>query len=226
VDGIDAADGSRRARIRVNDNGCGMDDALRRRIFEPFFTTKPPGKGTGLGLSVVHGIVTQLGGTISVRSGEGDGSTFEMSFPEATGAAQAGPPADSPQRLGGGRHVLYLDDEEPLVYLAERMLGSQGFRVSGFTRPEDALAAIRNDPAVFDLVVTDYNMPRVSGLQVAAEIRTIAPKLPVMMTSGYITDELREKAALVGVRHLVEKPDTIDGLCDGVVTALDDAGKR
>jgi CheY-like chemotaxis protein len=200
-------------RLTVRDNGRGMNEATRQRIFEPFFTTKGQGVGTGLGLSVVHGIVQQMNGTISVTSSPGAGTTFELLFPEATGDVAAAAPV-SPQLLrGNGEGVLYIDDEEPLVYLAVRMLTSLGYRASGFVRAEDGLAALRADPSAFDVVVTDYNMPGLSGLQVAKEVAQLRPDLPVLLTSGYINDELCKKAAELGVRHVVEKPDTIDGLC-------------
>ena len=212
------------ARLRVQDNGAGIEEAVQRRIFEPFFTTKATGRGAGLGLSVVHGIVSQMNGTISVRSRVGEGTTFEILFPEALLEGSSEKDDETTPVKGAGLRVLYIDDEEALVYLANRMLSARGFLFTGFARPEDALNAFRERPEDFDLVVTDFNMPRISGLQVATEIAKLRPKLPVMMTSGYITDELREKAAAAGVHHLIEKPDTIDHLCDSVADLL--ANKR
>ena len=137
----------------------------------------------------------------------------------ATGAEAIEPPP-APVAAASGRHIFYLDDEEPMVRLAERMLARLGFRVSGFVRPERALAALKQDPSSVDLIVTDYNMPRISGIDVAREAARLRPDLPVMVTSGYISDEMREKAAGAGVAMLVEKPDTMDALCEMIAKAF------
>ncbi|MBI3371763.1 MAG: PAS domain S-box protein [Betaproteobacteria bacterium] len=218
----------RYARLTVKDTGRGMDAAVMERIFEPFFTTKPVGEGTGLGLSAVHGIVQGHEGAITVDSTPGEGTTFHLYFPavELAAAAEAGGgvPADL-QRQGRGQHVLYLDDDDALVSLVSRMLQRRGYRVSGFTLAQDALDAVRADPDGYDLAVTDFNMPGMSGLDVARELARIRPGLPVAVTSGYITDELRRKAPECGVRHLIYKPDTVDELCD-VVRRLTDAAHQ
>ncbi|MFN2377507.1 MAG: response regulator [Candidatus Binatia bacterium] len=211
---------ARFARLVVKDDGVGMDEATKGRIFEPFFTTKPAGSGTGLGLSVVHGAVEALGGTISVTSEPGKGTAFEILFPESVERAEPDRAAPTRPSRGQGEHVLYLDDEEALVFLAVRMLTQHGYRVSGFARADDALAALRADPDGFDLVVTDYNMPQVSGLQVAREVLKLRPNLPVVMASGYVTEELKEQCAAVGIVQLLEKPDTIDGICSAVEQIL------
>ncbi len=136
--------------------------------------------------------------------------------------AVASGPADSslPAAAGVRGSILYLDDEEAMVSLAARMLRALGYRVSGFVQPEKALSALKENPSGFDLVVTDYNMPRISGLQVARETASLRSDLPVMVTSGYVTDEMREKARAAGVRHLVAKPGSMDELCAVIENAL------
>jgi len=208
------------ARLSVADDAAGMDAATMGRIFEPFFTTKPVGQGTGLGLSVVHGIIKAHGASMTVASRPGHGTTFTLYFPvaeealQSSAASHAGPSPGA--AAGGGRHVLYLDDEEALVMLVKRMLERLGYRVSGFTRGEDALAAVRADPGQFDLVVTDLNMPGISGLEVARELAQLRPDLPVVLASGFVTEELREKVIASGVRQLIYKPDTVEELCEAV----------
>jgi PAS domain S-box-containing protein len=202
------------ARIAVSDRGHGMDEATRLRIFEPFFTTKEVGKGTGLGLSVVHGIVKAHQGAIAVESAPERGTTVTVFLPLTLEAVDTlplhiAPVADS----GHGQRVLYVDDEIAMVRLVQRMLDRLGYRTTGFTVPTAAVNALRTVPHDFDLVVTDYNMPRMSGLEVAREVRRIRPDLPVVITAGYITDELRTNAFLAGVRHVVFKPNAIDELC-------------
>jgi len=209
------------ARLSVRDTGRGMDDATRARIFEPFFTTKSQLQGTGLGLAVAHGIVDGHEGAIVVTSAVGAGSTFDIYFPAASGALAelpAAQPAMLPQ--GGGQRLLYLDDEEALVMLTTRIFERSGYIVSGFTNSVDALDAFRAAPLRFDLAVTDFNMPGASGLDVAAELMKIRPDMSVVLTSGYVTDELRDQAARVGIRKVIYKPNTVKELCDAVQQVL------
>ncbi len=215
----------RYACLTVQDNGPGMDRATRSRIFEPFFTTKPVGEGTGLGLAVVHGIVHDHEGSIAVQSAPGEGAAFRIYFPaapepEALDAAHTTEP--NPAGAGGdhalvlqgeGKHILYLDDDDAIVFLMTRLLERQGYRVTGYVDAREALAAVRARPGEFDLVVTDYNMPGISGLEVANALKEIRADLPVALASGYITEELREKAPAAGVRELIYKPDTVEDFC-------------
>ena len=208
----------RYACITLRDNGCGMDKETLARIFEPFFTTKPVDKGTGLGLAVVHGIVQEHGASIEVQSVPGEGSTFRLYFPAAQAPCEA-VRADAPGAIpvhGQGKHVLFIDDDESIVFLMTRLLQRQGYQVSGFIDAREALAAVRANPGQFDLAVTDFNMPGMSGLDVARALREIRPDLPVALASGYITDELRAQAPQAGVRELVYKPNTVDELCEVV----------
>ncbi len=98
----------------------------------------------------------------------------------------------------------------------KRLLTRQGFRFSGYDDPREALAAVRANPDQFDLVVTDYNMPHISGLELAKALKTIRADLPVVLASGYITEELRAQAPSAGIRELIHKPNTVDELCEAV----------
>jgi len=210
----------RYARLVVADDGKGMDDATLERIFDPFFTTKEPGVGTGLGLSVVHGIVKDHNGAITVTSAPGAGATFAILFPEYAAEVEAAVPRPRPSYRGRGEHVLFLDDEEALVRLAKRLLERLGYRVTGFSNAEAALASVRDDPARFDLAITDFNMPGLSGVQVAELLRMIRPNLPVILTSGNISDDLRESATRAGVGHVLNKPSSIEELAEAVHRSL------
>ena len=218
-------DGARFTSLSVRDNGSGMSEATRLRIFDPFFTTKAVGEGTGLGLSVVHGIAKEHGAGIEVESALGEGTIMTIHFPSADAAAPSageaqfaagGKGGEAPAFQGDGKHILYIDDDEAIVFLMKRTLERQGYRVSGYTDPQEALAAVRADPARFDLAVTDYNMPGMSGLDVAQELKQIRTDLPIVLASGYITEELRDKAPAVGIRELIYKPNTVDDLCEAV----------
>lgn len=209
----------RYAHLTVRDHGVGMDVATIERIFEPFYTTRAPGDGAGLGLSVVHGIVRSHHGSVDVASEPGKGSTFHVYLPEVAPPAAAAPPAVA----AGGGHVLCVDDDEALVFLVTRMLERHGLKVTGCFRGADALAAIRADPRRFDLLLTDYSMPGMTGIELVREVVRLRPDLPVVLTSGYITDEVRAAAVHAGIRHLVYKPNTVDELCDVVLRLLRDS---
>jgi CheY-like chemotaxis protein len=205
----------RYARLVVTDTGKGMEAETLQRVFEPFFTTKGVGEGTGLGLAVVHGILADLGGAITAASAPGRGTVFELYFPAAAVTQVSPNAAAKPSSLprGSGQHILFVDDELALVNLGTRFLERNGFRVTGLTGAADAIAAVRAHPEAFDLVVTDYNMPRASGVDLAREIVRLRPDLPVMLASGLITDELQTEAAAAGVRQLLAKPYSATDLC-------------
>jgi two-component system cell cycle sensor histidine kinase/response regulator CckA len=213
----------RTARLAVSDTGPGMDAATVDRIFEPFFTTKPVGAGTGLGLSVVHGIVHSHGGVIEVESQPGHGAVFTLYLPSAT--IPAAPPMKEASKTAatppeaGSKNVLYIDDEASLVLLVRRLLEPQGYRVSGFTDPGLALQALRADPQAYDVVVTDYNMPSMSGLEVAREVRQIRASLPVAIASGFADETLYSHYADAGVQEVVSKTEAMDDL-GGVIERL------
>jgi two-component system, cell cycle sensor histidine kinase and response regulator CckA len=211
------------ARLTVSDTGCGMDEATLARIFEPFYTTKQVDQGTGLGLAVVHGIVQAHRGAINVSSAPGRGTMVEVLLPAVAAPVPATLPvavAPAPTH-GQGKHVLYVDDDEAMVFLVSRMLEDLGYRVSGFERGEAALEAVRAAPQDYDLVVTDFNMPGLPGTEVARELQRIRPDLPVVITTGYITEQLTAGAAAAGVRHVVYKPDTVAELCETIERLLE-----
>jgi nitrogen-specific signal transduction histidine kinase len=217
------ADGS--THLWVADDGAGMDAETQRRAFEPFFTTKPVDVGTGLGLSMVHGIVTAHGGTVTIASAPGRGTTVHVHLPVAASEAEAAGAdgsdgADAPPNAGGGRHVLYLDDDEVMGPLADQLLRRGGYRVTTHVDPEAALAALREPAHGFDILVTDFNMPGRNGLEVIRVLKDLEPALPVVLTSGYIDDALRGQAERLGVRHLLNKEDLREGLCRAVDAAL------
>ena len=137
--------------------------------------------------------------------------------PDLTGAAVPG-------AAGRGRQILYIDDDQALVSLFKRLLERRGYRVSAYTDQHEALAALRADPAAFDLVVTDYNMPGLSGLDVARAVRAIRPGLPVAVASGFVDEALTGQAAEAGVREVLFKATSVDEYCTAVQRLLDQAG--
>ncbi len=112
------------------------------------------------------------------------------------------------------KHVLYMDDDHLLVDLFKRILQRRGYRVSGYLDPREGLAALKLNPNDFDLVLTDFNMPGLSGLEVAREAHAIRLDLPIAVISGFITEELKAQALAAGVSELILKPNAVDELCD------------
>jgi PAS domain S-box-containing protein len=209
----------RYARLTIADNGAGMDAATQQRIFEPFFTTKAHGQGTGLGLSVVHGIVRSHDGAIAVASEVGQGTTFRLYFPQSNEAA-ADEPAERVHAAGNGQRILYVDDEEALVFLTTRVLERMGYQVTGRTDARQALSEFRTDPMQFDAVVSDLSMPGMTGPELARALLAIRPDLPIVLTSGYIRDEDMKIVRELKIRDLVLKPNTVEDLGDSLHRVL------
>jgi PAS domain S-box-containing protein len=218
------------ACLSVADNGPGMDEATQQRIFEPFFTTKAPGTGTGLGLAVVHGIVKAHRGAITLHSRPGEGARFDVYLPLAAGAADDGLVPDTPvgdaapvaAPVASGKHVVYIDDYEALVFLVGRLLRKQGYRASTFESGEAALDWLRAHPTeAVDLVVSDQNMPGMSGVDVAREVRQLRPGLRVAIVSGHVNDKLLAEAADAGVCDVMGKQDSMDALGEAIRELLE-----
>ncbi|HKQ84387.1 MAG TPA: ATP-binding protein [Steroidobacteraceae bacterium] len=201
--------------LRVADTGVGMSPETVHRIFEPFFTTKPSGEGSGLGLSIVHGIVRAHGGVINVESAPGRGTSFHVFLPADT-RAQAPEPAPEPVAMqcerGADQHILYIDDEEALVFLMQRLLERRGYQVSGFTDPAAAMEVFMADDARFDLVITDQSMPGRSGTDLARQMLAARPGTRIVLVSGYLRPEQIEAAKSIGIQEVVLKPNTVDEL--------------
>jgi PAS domain S-box-containing protein len=213
----------RRAHLWIADNGSGMDEATLARVFEPFFTTKQVGHGTGLGLAVVHGIVSVHGGAIHVESALGAGSRFDLWFPLADAPVEVVESQfgalDAPR--GSGQHVLCVDDDPAMVLMVDGLLRRAGYRVTTFEQPAAALARVAADPHAFDIVVTDFNMPEMNGMELATALARKAPQLPVIITSGFISDEMRQQAGELHVGALLQKEYTLERLAGLVHTVLE-----
>jgi len=193
-------------RLRVGDTGSGIPPHVLERMFDPFFTTKGTGKGTGLGLSLVHGIVADLGGGIDVSTVVGLGTTFTIWLP-CTGEAAA-PSAEPTARLsqGRGQTVLIVDNEQPLVALAEETLAELGYEAVGFSSSMVALQAFREAPQRFDVVLTDESMPELTGIELAREIALLRPDMPIVLMSGFGGPQLHQRAQAAGIQELLRKP--------------------
>jgi len=196
----------------VSDNGPGIPDDVMDRMFEPFFTTKEVGKGSGMGLATVHGIVHEYGGHVLVETRAGAGATFRILLPPLPHSPPAGGDADReanatrplPTRLSG--RVLVVDDEEMVAQLMYEMLSGWGLQTTVMRNPLEAYDWFAQDPTRIDLVLSDYTMPRLNGLELAQRLTLIRPELPVLLYSGYGTDIDPREASRHGVCGVFSKP--------------------
>jgi PAS domain S-box-containing protein len=207
-------------QLTVSDNGKGMDEETIARIFDPFFTTKEAGEGTGLGLSVVHGIVKNHNGEITVWSELGKGSRFNIYLP-ALKTQKVPEQAKIDKLLRGTESILFVDDEEALVQVNIQLLEKLGYRVTGNTNSHEALAAFKESPDKFDLVISDQTMPGMTGVELATKLMEIRQDVPIILITGYSDVINRKKAKEMGIRELVMKPILASDLSRTIRNAID-----
>jgi CheY-like chemotaxis protein len=206
--------------MTVADSGTGIPQEVLPRIFEPFFSTKEQGKGTGLGLSIVHGVVTQCGGFIEVRSGAGAGTAFALYFPRAQAEAPValGPGTSAHRTLRRAR-VYVVDDQPAVLQTIQRVLEAERHEVASFSSAEDALRADASAGAP-DLLVTDLVMPNLGGLELADKLAARFPGLRVLIVSGYAESAQLDLIARLPSEALLAKPFTPAELCAKIHAAL------
>ncbi len=210
------------AVLRVSDTGKGIDQSVIDRIFEPYYTTKEKGKGTGLGLSVVHGLVRNYGGTITVSSSPGMATAFTIYIPVVKIEAKQEKKSDGTVLAGSG-NILFVDDEVSIVIIGREILGRMGYTVTGSTDSTKALAMFRESPDKFDLLITDWTMPKMTGMKLAEEIINVRPDIPIILISGYnegINEEIVKQA---GIKTFLKKPVTPEKLSETVYSILEKA---
>jgi PAS domain S-box-containing protein len=207
-------------KLTVRDTGQGIELADLERIFEPFFTTKAKGEGTGMGLSVVHGVVKSHGGAISVESEIGKGTVFEIVLPRlATDEIhEEGEVTELPR---GMERILLVDDEESLLKVGTKMLLSLGYRVTTREDGDAAYDAFADNPDGFDLVLTDLNMPKSTGIELARRILEVRTDMLIVLCTGYGDLVTPEKAKEIGFQEMLMKPLGKYALAVAVRRALD-----
>jgi len=207
--------------LTVKDSGCGMDQSVLERIFEPYYTTKEQGKGTGLGLSVIHGIVKNHGGDISVSSQPGKGATFTVYLPLVDEIDMESEEEEKPSATQGQENILVVDDENQVIDIEQQILERVGFKVTAKTDSEEALAEFASRPDHFDLVITDMTMPKMTGDQLARKLMEIKPDIRVILCTGFNGAITEEKALAMGIDKFVMKPIVKDELASTVRAVLD-----
>ncbi|HTL66166.1 MAG TPA: PAS domain-containing protein [Lacunisphaera sp.] len=204
-------------QLAVRDSGVGMTPEVAERIFEPFFTTKGPGQGSGLGLTMVHRIVTDLNGAITVATAPGRGTEMTIFLPavEARAATPPNPddaPAATQSPIGTDHGVLVIDDDPLVLNVTAMALQRPGWTVSAHAHPVAALAEFAKNPRAFAVVLTDLTMPQKSGLDVARDIRRQNPSVPIVVMTGHLTSRAQAEGAGIPNLRFIQKPFEIDRL--------------
>ena len=213
----------RHLELIVKDNGHGMPPQVMERIFEPYFTTKEQGKGTGLGLSVIHGIIKNHGGDITVHSEPGSGATFSVYLPIINDIEVEKEPIETAKLGIGNERILLIDDEEQIIDLERRILERLGYKVTSKMDGDQALKEFSAHPDGFDLVITDMTMPKMTGDRLAQKLMQINPQIPVILCTGFNEAITEEKALAMGIEKFVMKPVVKEELAYTVRTVLDKA---
>ena len=211
--------------LTIKDTGHGMDAATLERIFDPYFTTKKVGEGSGLGLAVVHGIVQTHQGSITVTSAPNEGTTFRILFPRIKAIEEETQRGLVPVQQGSER-ILFVDDESTLVALAKEMLGSLGYDVTVKVGSNEALGLFRECPDAFDLIITDYTMPQLTGTDLAREMLRIRPGIPIILCTGFSREINEQMAREAGIAEFAIKPLSMSNLSEAIRKALKNGGNH
>jgi CheY-like chemotaxis protein len=215
-----------RVNICVTDTGCGIPGDIIDRIFDPYFTTKEKDLGTGLGLAVVRGIVEKIGGAIRVETRTGEGSTFHILLPSMSCLIDHQPMEDDDPLPRGAERILIVDDEPALADVGRQMLEDLGYVVISSTEILEALKLFKTEPNRFDLILTDYTMPRMTGETFARAVWKIRPELPVIVHTGHSGHFNEERALAAGFAAFVRKPFSPIRLAKIVRQVLDEYRNR
>lgn len=211
--------------LTVSDTGHGMSESVKEKIFEPFFTTKGVGKGTGLGLSVVHGVVKQCGGHVTVQSRPSAGTTFTLYFPHIAAPAQPPVPPANLLNSRGNETILLVEDEAEVRAVARISLELMGYHVIEAAGGDEALAKLKSTAQPIQLLITDVVMPGMGGRQVAMAARQHIPNLPILYISGHTDDALVKSNLFDQLETFLQKPFNPDGLGQKVRHLLDQRQK-
>jgi CheY-like chemotaxis protein len=195
------------------------------RAFEPFFTTKPVGSGSGLGLAMVHGIMRDHEGAVDLQSEVGRGTMVTCFFPAIAAEEAGAAPTPPATPRGKGERVLYVDDEPSLADVGSRRLANLGYKTTTSTHPAEALERLRRTPDAFDLLITDYTMPHMTGVALAQAVSALRPDLPILLLTGFVEDISDEQLRAAGIRRVVQKPATLQELGEAVHALLEAARK-
>ena len=215
------------AQLIVRDTGCGMDEKTRERIFDPYFTTRKKGEGTGLGLSTVHNIIRSYKGAIHVWSRLGKGAVFEILLPLTTKPMeQEANEITCPVQTLGRESILFVDDEELILQIAQKALERYGYQVTPCSSPLLALETFRRTPDAFQLVITDLTMPKLTGVELSQKLLAIRPQLPIILCTGFSENITQARAQELGIARFLIKPIRTQRLAQIIREVLDQSSTR
>ncbi|MCP4161655.1 MAG: response regulator, partial [Deltaproteobacteria bacterium] len=184
----------------------GIDKKVMKKIFQPYFTTKIHNRGSGLGLAVSHGIITSFGGNIDVKSEPGKGTCFSVYLPIFDGKEQAVSQPVYKLVKGHSKRILIIDDEQSIIILLKKMLVKSGFRVEGFLNSVLALKKLKAFSSDYDLIISDLTMPNMMGDEFCLKAKSINPKIPIILLTGYNESKVLEKPFPTGIDRVLAKP--------------------
>jgi len=211
-------------RLTVADTGQGIPKQIMDRIFDPFFTTKKREEGTGMGLSVVHGIVKETGGAISVYSESNKGTVFHVLLPKLEGEAVDSYSVTPVAEKGSGR-ILFVDDEEGILESGRKILEHLGYEVVATDSSVEALALFKDGPEDFDLVLTDMTMPGMTGLELSKQLIEIRADIPIVLCTGFNAEMTTETIKDIGIQEMIMKPMLVSELAKVVGKAMNPENK-
>ncbi len=210
--------------IKISDTGSGMDENTKRKIFDPFFTTKEPGKGTGLGLALVHSIIENHHGMIDVESELGKGTTFHLYFPIEESVIEFTEPAQNVRDMAyeGKETVLLIEDEVLIVDMVQTVLMGKGYNVLHARDGEEGIAMFSRLHKEIAVVILDYGLPKLRGDEVALRMKTMDPKVKIIVMSGFFDPEIKTNMTRIGVNRFIQKPFTFVNLADNLRSVIDE----
>jgi hypothetical protein len=213
-------------RLTVADTGVGMREDVAAQAFDPFFTTRKDDGGTGLGLATVYGIVKEAGGHIEIYTEPGHGTAVKVYLPAALDEAAIAAPDSRQVIAAAGQTILLVEDEESVRRLAERILVENGYEVITALDGQGALDLAARHDGEIDLLLTDVVMPRLSGPQLARDLRELRPRLRALFMSGYTGEVISRHGIVEEGVALIEKPFDAKGLLYAVSNVLHDPGEE
>jgi CheY-like chemotaxis protein len=205
----------------VADSGAGIARELQERIFEPYFTTKEKEQGTGMGLAMVHGIVKRWGGRIELKSEEGQGAAFHLFFPCVASEKNDDQGITYDQALVGTEKIMVVDDQEAVLKVTKKILDTLGYTVSIFSSSREAFECFSSAPDAFDLIITDFAMPSMTGMELCAEVKKQRGNMPIILCTGYGEKFTDKDVAKAGFSAWFTKPVSLKNLASTVRNVLD-----
>jgi PAS domain S-box-containing protein len=207
-------------KIDITDNGPGIPAEIAGRIFDPYFTTRGNSNGSGMGLSVVHGILKNHDGCITMSSKPEQGTTFTLYLPIVSSKAE-NIESSTDTRASGTESILFIDDEEDITIIGKLILEDRGFHVKTEVNPLNALYTFKSNPEGYDCILTDMTMPNMTGDTLYKEIRKIRPDIPVILCTGHSDYINAEDALAIGISAFIHKPLNGNDLVKIIRTVID-----